>query len=564
MGLLSGLLMVPLVAALLLSFIPEQYGKAIKAGSLLFSGVAFLVSLAVYAAFDPNTYHFQLVESVPWMPRFGIQYKVGIDGISLWLVLLSTFLGVVASWFSFYIQDRPKTYFVLLHVLQVAMLGVFLSLDMILFYVFFEASLVPMALMIYIWGGSQRKMAGTKFFIYTFLASVFLLVGMIMMGLQMQKVTGQMSFDMVAIQANVASGALWTGAMQLQAILFWMFAIAFLVKCPIFPLHTWLPDAHTEAPTAGSVILAGVLLKMGTYAFLRLCIPLFPEAMQANVPWLIGLSVIGIVYGAVVAAVQPDIKRLVAYSSVAHMGFVMLGICSLSQTGMVGGAYQQLNHGVSTGALFLLIGLLYERIHTRMFADMGGLKAQMPIFSALFLIVMFSSVGLPGTNGFIGEFLGLMGAFEAASAGAFGLQMWVIWVAATGVVFAAVYLLIMFMKAFYGPVTNPNLLRLKDLKGHEIGLVGMFIVLIFVGGIYSPFFTKPMEASIGAARMMAVNPVGQRPMWSDNTMEIDRAGNLVRVTNRRPAEPGTYEVVDVIKEAGFYFEGMRKETVAAR
>lgn len=565
LGILSLLLAVPVLGAIFLMFIPETFERAIKGASMVFSLVALGVAATVLSQFDGRSFHFQMMEAVPFLPSIGVQWKVGVDGISIWLVVLTTFLTVVANWFSYYIKTRVKTYFVLLQFLQMAMLGVFVSLDLILFYAFFEASLVPMALLVYIWGGSDRAYAARKFFIYTFGASIFMLIGMIALAMQMQKVTGAMTFDLVAIQAQVANGALWANAMQMQTVVFWTFAVAMMVKCPMFPFHTWLPDAHTEAPTAGSVILAGVLLKMGTFGFLRFCLPLFPEAMQNAVPILMTLCVIGIVYGAIVATMQDDVKKLVAYSSVAHMGFVMLGIVSLSSNGLLGGAYQQLNHGISTGALFLLIGLLYERIHTRKFADMGGLKAQMPIFAALFLIVMFSSVGLPGTNGFIGEFLAMMGAFQAGMAGAFGLNIWLPVIAGTGVVFAAVYLLKMFMQVFYGPITNPDLLRLKDIKTHEVVLVGMFIVLIFWGGIYPNTFMKPMESSLGAARMMAVNPQGMRPSWSEPLHEIDQDGNLVQVLPRAEGVAlGEYTVQQQIAPANHHFENLREPAEVAQ
>ncbi|MCW5938022.1 MAG: NADH-quinone oxidoreductase subunit M [Fimbriimonadaceae bacterium] len=551
-GLLSALLAVPLIGALVVLFVPEQFSKAIKGAAMIFSLLAFVVSVVVFQRFEPGTYHMQLVEFVPWIDQLGIHYRVGIDGVSLWLVLLTTFLNVIAVWFSFYIEKRVKTYFAMVLILLTAMLGVFLSLDLILFYAFFEASLIPMAVMIWIWGGSNRNYAAVKFFVYTFAASIFMLVGMIAMAGLHREATGVMSFDLLSLQAEVANGRLWVGeAMKLQPLLFWAFALAFMVKCPMFPFHTWLPDAHTEAPTAGSVILAGVLLKMGTFGFLRLALPLFPEAARQAVPVVMTLAVVGIIYGAVVAAVQPDVKKLVAYSSVAHMGFVMLGIFSLTHNGIVGGAYQQLNHGISTGALFLLVGLLYERIHTRLFADMGGLKAQMPIFAALFLIVMLSSVGLPGLNGFVGEFLALMGAFEAGVAGFNGLNLWYPAIAGVGVILAAVYLLWMFQKVFYGPV-NPNLVRLKDLKPGEIAMVSLLILFAVWGGVYPNTFIKPMEKALGAVRLMTVNEPGQRPVWADSTLEIDHNGDLVRVTPRRPGSYGEYTVLSVVAPANLH------------
>ncbi|MEQ1936009.1 MAG: NADH-quinone oxidoreductase subunit M, partial [Fimbriimonadaceae bacterium] len=478
--------------------------------------------------FDSNTFHFQMKEFLPWMKGAGIHYRMGVDGISIWLILLTTFLTVISTWFSFYVKDRVKAYMICILVLETAMLGVFTSLDLILFYSFFEASLVPMWLLISIWGGANRKYAGLKFFLYTFAGSIFMLLGIIVMAWLNRKVTGAWSFDLLEIQANVASGQLWASAMALQPFIFWSFAIAFLVKCPAFPFHTWLPDAHVEAPTAGSVILAGVLLKMGTYGFLRFVLPLFPDALRDNTLPLMIIAVVGILYGAIVAAVQPDVKKLVAYSSVSHMGFVLLGIFSLSQMGMMGGAMQQLNHGISTGALFLLIGLIYERRHTRNFSDFGGLKSQMPIYSAIFLIVMLSSVGLPGLNGFVGEFLALFGSFQSGWVGLFGLNYWLTALAGVGVILSAVYLLWMFQKVFYGPNTNPENQRLKDIKPWEIAMCGTLLVLIFVGGIFPNIFLKPMEKAITATRMMAVYPAGQRPVWSDESHEIDGKGALTQ------------------------------------
>ena len=528
-GLLTATIGLPLLGAILLMFVPAQYGSWIKWLNIIFSVLTFGASLAVLAQFNSDTFHFQMVEFIPWLPQFGINFKVGVDGISIWLFVLSTLIMLLSSVFSFYIKDRTKTFFIMMLILETAMLGVFTSLDIFLFYCFFEASLIPMAVMIYIWGGQERNYAAIKFFIFTFAASIFMLIGMVVLVNHYSKVTGNpVTFDLIALQSAVASGQMWIGSFQLQAILFWSFAVAMIVKCPMFPVHTWLPDAHTQAPTAGSMILAGVLLKMGTYGLLRFCLPLFPDATKDAVPVIMGLAVVGIIYGAVMAAVQNDLKKLVAFSSVAHMGFVVYGIFSLQHVGMMGGAYQQLNHGISTGALFLLIGLLYERIHTREFKDMGGLKKQMPIFAALFLIVMLSSVGLPGLNGFVGEFMALMGGFMASSVNQGELPMMLPIIACTGVILAAVYLLWMFQKVFYGPVTNPTLLRLKDLKPWEIGLVGVFIVFIFWGGLYPNTFLKPMEKSISAVRMMVKNPPSMRPMWSDPSMEIADDGAFVQ------------------------------------
>ncbi|MBS1718691.1 MAG: NADH-quinone oxidoreductase subunit M [Armatimonadetes bacterium] len=532
-GLLTLLTFLPTAGALLLMLVPKEYGKFIKYLALGVSIATLAVSFQVLQGFSSSTYHFQMTEYVPWIPALGISYRMGVDGISIWLVMLTTFLSVISIWFSFYIAQREKAYMIFVLLLETAMLGVFTSLDMILFYTFFEASLIPMYFLISIWGGARRGYASIKFFIYTFAGSIFMLIGMISLFTLCRNVTGFPSFYIVDIQQQVANGRLWVGAMQLQPWIFWSFAIAFLVKCPAFPFHTWLPDAHVEAPTAGSVILAGVLLKMGTYGFLRFCLPMFPDIIRSQVPVICLLAVIGIIYGAMVAAVQPDWKKLVAYSSVAHMGFVLIGIFSLNHSGMMGGAMQQLNHGISTGALFLLIGLIYERTHTRQFSDYGGIKSQMPIFSWLFLIVMLSSVGLPGTNGFIGEFLALLGFFQSSYEGVAGLSLGFAIVAGAGVILAAAYLLYMFQQVFYGKNTNPTNLRLKDLKPWEIVMALSLVLFIFWGGVKPNTFLKPMEASIEAARLMATGDPGKRPVWADLDTEIDlregdHAGSLVR------------------------------------
>jgi NADH-quinone oxidoreductase subunit M len=525
--LLSTIVFLPLVGAILLAFLPNSNSKAIKYGALFISVLTFLVSLAMLPKFEIGSFHFQMQDYVPWIDQLGISYRMGVDGISLWLILLTTFLTVISIWFSFYVDKRVKNYFIFMLVLETAMLGVFTSLDMILFYCFFEASLIPMAMLIWIWGGERRNYAALKFFIYTFAGSIFMLIGMIFLSYQYKTLTGHYSFSIIDIQSQIAGGKFWAGAMQAQPFVFWAFALAFLVKCPAFPFHTWLPDAHVEAPTAGSVILAGVLLKMGTYGFLRFVLPFFPDVIGSQVPYIMGLAVIGIIYGAIVSAVQPDWKKLIAYSSVAHMGFVLLGIFSLTHDGLMGGAIQQLNHGISTGALFLMVGLIYERRHTRLFKDFGGIKAQMPIFAALFLIVMLSSVGLPGLNGFVGEFLAMLGAFKACYAGFNGLNWWFISIAGFGVVLAAVYLLYMFQQVFYGKNENPENKKLRDIKPWEIAMVACLLVFVFWGGLYPSTFLKPMEASLGAARLMAINKEGERPSWADNSQSFDKDLNLV-------------------------------------
>lgn len=559
-GLVSVVTFLPLLGAIALMLLPKEFPNTHRYGALLVSILTFGVSMVLYQRFDATTYHFQMTEFVPWIPQFGIHYRVGVDGLSIWLVMLTTFLSIISIWFSFYVGNRVKEYMVLLLVLETAMLGVFVSMDMILFYTFFEASLIPMYFLIAIWGGERRSYAANKFFIYTFAGSIFMLIGMIWMSGQYAGITGERSFAIADIQNLVAGGTFWSTAMHLQPLLFWAFTLAFLIKTPAFPFHTWLPDAHVEAPTAGSVILAGVLLKMGTYGFLRFVLPFFPDAVQKEAGKVVALAVIGILYGAIVAAMQTDVKKLIAYSSVAHMGFVLFGIFTLNHTGLVGASYQQLAHGISTGALFLMVGLLYERTHTRKFSDYGGLKAQMPVYSALFLIVMLSSVGLPGTNGFIGEFMALLGGFDTAAKDLYGIPFVYVVLAGAGVIFAAVYLLWMFQKVFYGPITNPDLKRLKDLKRWEVAMCGLLIVFVFWGGLYPNTFLRPMEPSIAAIRMMALNPEGDRPSWTNLETEIDGKGNLVQVTPRERAGDA-WEIVNVVVPANFYPESESEEPI---
>lgn len=526
-GILSLVVFLPLLGAIALMFFPAAQTKAIKYAALAVSVLTFIASLFILSGFRYETFHFQKVEFVRWIDQLGIHYRMGVDGISLWLILLTTLLSVISIWFSFYVDKRVKNYFVFLLILETAMLGVFTSLDMMLFYSFFEASLIPMAMLIWIWGGERRNYAAIKFFIYTFAGSIFMLIGMIYMAWRYSQITGHYSFSIIDIQQQVANGQLWAGAVQAQPLIFWAFAVAFMVKCPAFPFHTWLPDAHTEAPTAGSVILAGVLLKMGTYGFLRFVLPFFPDVIGTMVPYIMGLAVVGIIYGAIVSAVQPDWKKLIAYSSVAHMGFILLGIFSLTHEGLMGGSMQQLNHGVSTGALFLLVGLVYERRHTRLFKEFGGIKAQMPIYAAIFLIIMLSSVGLPGLNGFVGEFLAMLGTFKACAAGFNGLNYWYIALASSGVILAAVYLLYMFQRVFYGKNDNPENKRMKDIKPWEIAMSGVLVVFAIWGGLFPNTFLKPMEASLGAVRLMAINPAFERPVWADSSQDIDSRMRLV-------------------------------------
>ncbi len=388
------------------------------------------------------------------MPTLGISYHVGVDGISVLLVLLTTFLTpltLLSAWHA--IESRWKEFAITMLLLETGMIGVFVALDLFLFYVFWEAMLIPMYLIIGIWGGSNRVYAAIKFVLYTLAGSLLMLVAILALYFRHGAATGTYTFDLPILAQFILPAG------RAQNLLFLAFALAFAIKVPMFPFHTWLPDAHVEAPTAGSVILAGVLLKMGTYGFLRFCLPLFPNASLLFTPWIFALAVIGIIYGAWVSTVQPDIKKLVAYSSVSHLGFVVLGLFTLTPQGLVGGIIQMINHGLSTGALFLMVGMLYERRHTRLIAEFGGLWKVVPALSVLFLIVCLSSVGLPGLNGFVGEFLILLGAFQVDRTAAV--------LATSGIIFAAVYLLWMYQRVIFGVVTKEANRRLPDLSVRE-------------------------------------------------------------------------------------------------
>ncbi len=464
--------------------------------------VVFLLSLLLLGRQEASGSGFFFERNVPWIEAINTNYHVGVDGLSLWLVILTTFImpiSVLSTWHA--IEKRPAAFYVFLLLLEAAMIGVFVSLDLLVFYLFFEASLVPMFFLIGIWGGANRIYAAVKFFIFTALGSLLMLVAIIALYYLHFNATGVGTFDFVTLLESLESGRLvFAGATG--TLLFLAFALAFSIKVPLFPFHTWLPDAHTEAPTAGSVILAAVLLKMGTYGLMRFNFPLFPEASREFAWIFIILAIIGIIYGALVAMVQPDIKRLVAYSSVAHMGFVILGMFSFTEWGMQGALYQMLNHGISTGALFLLVGFIYERRHTREISKFGGLANVMPIYATIFVITSMSSVGLPFLNGFVGEFLIMLGMWRSAALD--GVQ-WLGWnwnyvatmFAGTGVIFAAVYLLWMIQRVFFGKVTNDENRGLKDLSYREIGLIAPLVFLMVFMGVYpKPFLERSREAVV--------------------------------------------------------------------
>ena len=474
---LTVLTFLPLAGAGSIAFMHPEAASRIRLIALLYSVAAFALAILAFASFDPRQAGFQFTEVVPWIASPAISYSVGLDGLSLLLVLLSAFLtplSILASWKS--IQSRPKEFYLFLLALETGMIGVFVSLDLFLFFVFWEVMLIPMYFLIGVWGHDRRVYAAVKFILYTMVGSALMLVGI----LYLYKVTGTFNLQIVLSELP----GLWPSLPgSAQTWLFLAFFLAFAIKVPMFPFHTWLPDAHVEAPTAGSVILAGVLLKMGTYGMLRFCLPLFPQASRDFAPIISVLAIIGIIYGALVAMVQPDMKKLVAYSSVAHMGFIVLGIFAFNINGIEGAIYQMCSHGVSTGALFLLVGMLYDRRHTRLIAEFGGLATAIPVFSTFFLIVTLSSLGLPVLNGFVGEFLIIVGAFHVKPAYAA--------LAAVGVVLAAVYLLWMYQRVFFGEVTNPKNQKLPDIDAREkFILVVLVLVIIWMGVYPSPFLRR--------------------------------------------------------------------------
>jgi NADH-quinone oxidoreductase subunit M len=482
MPLLSLLVLVPLAGIALVAAIDRDREALIHRIAFAVSVVVFGLTLVLWRSFDSTSADFQFTERYRWIPAFGIDYFVGVDGISLFLVVLTGFLtplALLASWES--IHTRVKAFAIFVLALEAAMIGVFIALDLFLFYVFWDAMLIPMYFLIGIWGYDRRMYAAIKFMLYTMAGSVLMLVAILALGYYHGIAAGAPSFDLLRLYELQIPGSL-------QFWGFLAFAVAFAIKVPIFPFHTWLPDAHVQAPTAGSVILAGVLLKMGTYGLVRFAFPLFPDAALYFAPYLALAAVVGIIYGALVAMVQPDLKKLVAYSSVSHLGFVALGIAAMNIQGVQGAVYQMLAHGVSTGSLFLIVGMLSERRHTRLISEFGGLKKVLPKFSAAFLVVTLASIGLPGLNGFVGELLILVGAFNwdwryAAFA-------------ASGVLLSAVYMLWMFQRVNYGPVANPANVGLPDLTTRERLTLWPAVAMTVVMGVYPMAFLKPMEPSV--------------------------------------------------------------------
>lgn len=477
----------PLLGAVILLFTRAASAERIKRIGIGVSIITFVISLGLFAGFDPNASGFQFSQKVSWIEGLSISYEVGIDGLSLLLILLTTFLtplALLATWNSIIL--RLKEYIIMILLLEVGMIGVFAALDLFLFYVFWEAMLIPMYFIIGIWGGQERVYAAIKFFLFTLFGSLLMLVAILALGYFASTTAGgSFTTDLLALYdlaAKIPAG--------LQLWLFLAFALSFAIKVPLFPLHTWLPDAHVQAPTAGSVILAGVLLKMGTYGFIRFCLPLFPDASIRLAPYCSTLAVIGIVYGALVAMVQTDVKKLVAYSSVSHLGFIVLGIFSMTEEGMQGAIIQMVNHGLSTGALFMIVGMIYDRAHTREIADFGGLARLMPVFASFFMIVTLSSIGLPGLNGFVGEFLILVGSFTSPVLNSVAFAA----VSATGVIFAAVYMLWMYQRVMFGSPRENGLYNghaMPDLNVREIvSLVPVVIFIVWIGVYPSTFMKK--------------------------------------------------------------------------
>ncbi len=505
--LVSWVIFLPALGALAVALLPSA--AAVRWGSLAVTTLTFVLSLGLWAGFDPAVSTAtapQMAERVNWLPGLDVSYFVGVDGLNLLLVLLTTLLGpvvVLASWT--YIHERQKGYYALMLLLQTGVLGVFLSFDLFLFYVFFEITLIPMYFVIGIWGGEERIYAALKFVLYTLVGSLLMLVGIIWLGFAAGDVVGGGVFTtdwykLVSFGVPLAA----------QPWLFFLFFLAFAIKVPLFPFHTWLPDAHVQAPTGGSVVLAGVLLKMGTYGLLRFTIPFFPNAAETFAPWIAVLAVVGIVYGALVAFAQTDVKKLVAYSSVSHLGFVVLGLFAFTTEAAQGALIQMVNHGVSTGALFLLIGMLYERRHTREMAAFGGIAKSVPILTFFMLLSVFASAGLPGLNGFVGEFLILLGSWKSPVVG----NPLLIAVATTGVILAAVYLLWMVYKTFFGELASPENAAMKDLNGREIALMlPLVVAMVWLGMGPAPFLARSeaavrslLETSAAKARAQEASP----------------------------------------------------------
>ena len=494
----------PIIGAILLAFFPKENEGAIKQTALAVAAADFLLSLSLWTNFDNSSHNMQFGLNISWIESWGINYHIGLDGISLLLYVMTTFLTMLCIIASWEVKKHIREYMMAMLALSTGMLGVFISLDLFMFYVFWEFQLVPMYIIVGVWGGPRRIYAAVKFFIYTAVGSLLMLVAIIWIYFHIKQTTGVATADILFITEHISA------PLDIQKWLWLAFFLAFAIKVPMFPFHTWLPDAHVEAPTAGSVILAGVLLKMGTYGFLRFNLPFFPQASYDFMPFIAWLSIIGIVYGALVSMVQEDLKKLVAYSSVSHLGFVMLGIFALNEYGIQGALIQNINHGISTGALFLLVGVIYDRRHTRLIKEFGGLSKQMPIYAVCFMIVALSSIGLPGMNGFVGEFLILLGIFQVNG-------LWAA-CATSGVILAACYILWMFQRVMFLELKNPENMKLKDMNIRELITIVPLLVLIFWIGLYPKPFMKTFDASVNNL-VSKVSPDNFRPKQDHDTGE---------------------------------------------
>lgn len=519
MGFLSLVILAPILAGIVLLLLPiKNHGLSRAIGIGASAGVLILTAM-LKMRLDGGTGGLQLTESAPWIAKLGVGYSVGVDTLATWLIVLAAALGLGANALSVYIHERPRTFAGIVLLLTGAMIGAFSSTDLLLFFVFFELTLIPMFLLIAVWGQAGRMRAASKFLIYTFGGSIFMLVGMIALALRYQEVTGSMSFNLMELQRAAASGALWAGHVELENLIFWSFTIAFLVKSPAFPFHTWIADTYGEAPAAAPM-LSAAMVKLGTFGLLRFCLPLFPDTAKAAAPILATLGAIGIVYGAIVAAVQPDLRRMMAYSTLSHMGFVLLGLFSLNDIGLVGAGYGQIAHGITAGAMAFLFGVILSRYGNTEFAQHSGLKARMPVFAFFFLIVSLSTLGLPTTIGFVGEFLSLMGAFQAGMGGAIPLAIAVI--AGFGVVVAAAYTLIAFQRVFTGPARD-GAPRAPDLNPYEIAVCAIFAGLVIAGGLLPTAITKSMEPALVRTKEMVLNPPGSRPIFVPEAPETATA-----------------------------------------
>jgi NADH-quinone oxidoreductase subunit M len=504
---------VPLLGAMALLFVPGTKRRIIELGAFFVALLSFILSVPLWFQYDRSTAAVQWVTQMDWIPSIGVKFSIGMDGISLVLFLLTTLIGVIAVWCSFTaINERIKEFYIWILVMQFTMLGVFICQDMFLFYLFWEVMLVPMYFLIAIWGGPQKLYAAIKLFLYTLAGGLLMLVGILAIYFLQAKITG--AFDLSFASFHAMAPVIAAQSKTFQILLCLSFFIGFAIKVPMFPFHTWLPDAHVQAPTAGSVILAGILLKMGTYGFVRFLLPIFPDILPTLMPYFLTITLIGVVYGALVAMIQKDMKKLVAYSSVSHLGLCMLGLFAMNPNGIMGAMFQMINHGISTSGLFLIVGIVYERRHVRMIADYSGLSKNMPIYATIFMIMTMSSIGLPGLNGFIGEFAILQGAFQA-------VPWWAV-VATSGIVLGAAYMLWLYQRVMFGKLEDINA-NMKDLNIREVAYFAPLVVAAFWIGLYPSPVMNVLKEPIKQL-VMQIDPYfydSQPTFTEDGNMDMD-------------------------------------------